>query len=176
MKKTNQVFKNFYTPEEYQKLSTYVETVAHRSPNYTREYELGRYYGVIQDVWKTAVCIGGFPQELLDKTKRFAEEHFEIDNLEIFDIILIRYCNDFGFVPKLDLHKDGGTLRKYTVDYQYNSNIDWGILVEDQIFDLNNNDALTFIGTEQKHGRPDRIFIEDEYVENIFFQFIEKRK
>lgn len=176
MKKINQVYKNFYTDTEYHTLSEYIEKFARHSFNYTKEYELGRYYGVIKDVWNTAVCIGNFPEDLLLKTQRFAEEHFGVKDLEIFDIIIIKYCNDFGFVPKLDPHKDGGTLKKYTIDYQYKANVDWGISVENDIFVLSNNEALTFIGTEQKHGRPGRIFSDNEYVENIFFQFIEKRK
>lgn len=172
----NQIFKDFYTEDEYKQLTTYVEDVAHKSYNYGREFQLGRYYGVIQDNWKTNSSIGGFPENLLDKVQKFAESHFGVQELKIFDIIIIRYCTDHGFVPKLDLHKDGGALTKYTVDYQYSSNIDWPVVVEDQEFMLSDNDALTFVGTKQMHGRRDRIFSNDDYVENIFFQFTEKRK
>jgi hypothetical protein len=172
----NQIFKDFYTEDEYKQLTTYVEDFAHRSKNYGREFTLGRYYGVIQDNWKTSASIGGFPNNLLTKVKTFAEDHFGIEELNIFDIIIIRYCTDYGFVPKLDLHKDGGALTKYTVDYQYSSNIDWPVVVEEKEFLLNNNDALTFIGTKQLHGRRDRIFSNEDYVENIFFQFTEKRR
>jgi hypothetical protein len=171
----NQIFKDFYTKEEYDQLANYVESVAHRSYNYGREVELGRYYGVIKDNWDTSACIGSFPDNLLLKVKNFAEEHFNIKELKIFDIIIIRYCTDHGFVPKLNLHKDGGAITKYTVDYQYSSNIKWPVVVDDQEFLLNDNDALTFIGTKQLHGRHDRIFSNEDYVENIFFQFIEKR-
>lgn len=172
----NQVFKNFYTNEEYRQLSDYVEHIVHKSPKYAREMQLGRYYGVIQDNWKTIDSIGGFPENLLNKVKLFAEGHFGIKELKVFDVIIIRYCTDHGFVPKLDMHKDGGAITKYTVDYQYSSNINWPVNVENEKFLLKNNDALTFIGSRQMHGRDDRIFRSNEYVENIFFQFTEKRK
>lgn len=171
----NQIFKNFYSDLEYKELSEYINNNVYNSPNYTQEINLGRYYGVIQDNWNTQVSIGNFPQHLLDKALRFAEQHFNVTNLKIFDIIIIKYCTDFGFVPKLDMHKDGGTLQKYTIDYQHMANTDWPVLVEGNEFLLENNSALTFIGTKQMHGRPDKSFKQNEYVENIFFQFIEKR-
>jgi hypothetical protein len=174
--KINQVFSNFYTDIEYKQLSEYIDNVVYKSNNYTREDKLGRYYGVIQDNWKTGVSIGGFPQNLLDKTNRFAEDYFGIDKLQVFDIIIIKYCTDFGFVPKLDMHKDGGVLTKYTIDYQHSANIDWPVTVEDQEYQMTDNSVLTFIGTKQMHGRTNRVFSNNEYVQNIFFQFIEKRE
>jgi hypothetical protein len=73
------------------------------------------------------------------------------------------------------MHLDGGSSIKYTLDYQYKANIDWPVLVEDKQFDLDDNDVVTFIGSKQKHGRNNREFQDGEFVENIFFQFIEKR-
>lgn len=175
MKMINQIFKNFYTPEERMQLEQYVESNIKSSNKYAKEYALGRYYGVIQDKLNTQDSIGNFPENILSKTKLFAEQHFKIKDLVVFDIIIIKYCNQNGFIPKLDMHLDGGSLIKYTLDYQYKANIDWPVLVEDQQFDLKDNDMVTFIGTKQKHGRNNREFKDGEFVENIFFQFIEKR-
>jgi hypothetical protein len=173
--KTNQKINNFYTPEELLQLETYVESVVHKSNLFSIEKNLGRYYGVIQDKLMSNYAIGNFPNNLLYKVQKFAEDIFKVDNLQIFDIIIIRYTNEYGLVPKLHMHKDGGSLTKYTVDYQYKSNTDWAITVEDQDFYLKDNQALTFLGSKQLHGRPEKIFNNGEYVENIFFQFIEKR-
>jgi len=171
----NQLFKNFYTPEERLLLEQYVESYVRNSHKYAKEYALGRYYGVIQDKLNTQEAIGNFPKDILEKTKLFAKEHFNTKDLVVFDIIIIKYCNENGFVPKLDMHLDGGSSIKYTLDYQYKANIDWPVLVEDKQFDLDDNDMVTFIGSKQKHGRNNREFQDEEFVENIFFQFIEKR-
>lgn len=172
----NQIFNNFYTDSEQKQLSEYINNVVHKSHNFAMEKELGRYYGVIQDKLMSYSCIGNFPENLLEKTKLFAEDHFGIDQMHIFDIIIIRYCTKNGLVPKLSYHKDGGALTKYTVDYQHDANIVWPVLVEDKEFVLENNSIVTFIGTDQMHGRPEKVFSKDDYVENIFFQFTEKRK
>jgi hypothetical protein len=171
----NQIFKNFYTPEERIRLEQYVESYVRNSHKYAKEYALGRYYGVIQDRLDTDQSIRFFPEDLLEKTNLFAKEHFNTKDLVIFDIIIIKYCNENGFVPKLGMHLDGGSSIKYTLDYQYKANIAWPVLVEDKQFDLEDNDMVTFIGSKQKHGRNDREFKDGEFVENIFFQFIEKR-
>jgi hypothetical protein len=172
----NKVYDNIYTDEEKNQLDNYILNTVYRSPNYAMEKELGRYYGVIQDKLMSYDSIGLFPENLLDKVRLLAEKHFNVDGLQIFDIIIIKYCTDYGLVPKLDMHKDGGILTKYTIDYQHSSNIDWGVMVEDKEFYLSDNSALTFIGTKQLHGRLSRKFNPTDYVQNIFFQFTEKRK
>ena len=175
MKTINQIFRNFYTPEERVRLEQYIESSVRGSHKYSIEYALGRYYGVIEDKLKTDEAIGNIPKDILDKTKKFAQDHFGTKELVAFDIIIIKYCNDNGFIPQLGMHLDGGALTKYTIDYQYKSNIDWPVMVEENEFDLQDNDMVTFIGTKQKHGRKNREFADGEFVENIFFQFIEKR-
>lgn len=171
----NQLFKNFYSLDERKHLEDYVESYVRNSRKYLQEHALGRYYGVIQDKLNTNESIRFFPEKVLEKTKAFAKEHFNTSDLVVFDIIIIKYCNENGFIPKLDMHIDGGSLIKYTLDYQYKSNINWPVMVEEKQFDLEDNDMVTFIGSKQKHGRKNREFKDGEFVENIFFQFIEKR-
>lgn len=137
--------------------------------------ELGRYYASIAEKYMVD-CIGGFPDSLLHKVKTFAENFFKVKNLVIFDIVMVDYSNRDNLVPRLPYHKDNGSIKKYTIDYQYNSNINWALGIDNQEFILNNNDIVTFLGSDQMHGRPDRIFKDGEFVENIFFQFIEKRR
>ena len=88
----NKVYDNIYTDEEKNQLDNYILNTVYRSPNYAMEKELGRYYGVIQDKLMSYDSIGLFPENLLDKVRVFAEKHFNIDGLQIFDIIIIKYC------------------------------------------------------------------------------------
>lgn len=171
----NDIVYNFYTQEEYGQLSNYVENTIKKSPKYLKEYQLGRFLGLIQDRYISDSSIGGMPESILSKTLAFANHTFNKD-LYPFDIIFIRYQKDFDLTPVLPMHQDGGATEKYTVDFQYNANIDWPIVVDDMDYRLQNNSVVTFIGTKQKHGRSPREFSNSDFVENIFFQFAEKRK
>jgi hypothetical protein len=171
---TNKVFNNFYTNEEKMVLFNYIEDTVKKSNMYYIQPELGRYYATISEKYMTD-CIGGFPDDLLNKVKSFAENFFKVQNLIVFDIVMVDYSNRDGLIPRLPYHKDNGVTKKYTLDYQYNSNIDWPLGVDDKEFILKPNDILTFLGSNQYHGRPDRIFKDGEFVENIFFQFVKKR-
>lgn len=170
----NQVFNNFYTDQEQLILSDYIENIVKKSDMYYIQPELGRYYASIAEKYMVD-CIGGFPDNLLNKIKTFAEDFFKVNNLTLFDIVMVDYSNKNNLVPKLPHHKDNGSIKKYTVDYQYKSNVDWALEVDEQEFILKPNDILTFLGSNQYHGRPDRMFKDGEFVENIFFQFVEKR-
>ena len=172
--KLNQVFSNFYTTSECEELSYYIENYVKVSKMYYRQEELGRYYASIAERFMVD-CIGGFPDKLLKKTMKFAEDHFQVKNVYLFDIIFISYSNKDLLVPKLPEHTDNGSFTKYTIDYQYKANINWPLIVDGVEFPLKDNDAVTFLGSNQMHGRPNRIFKDEEYLENIFFQFIEKR-
>lgn len=171
----NTVVGNFYNSFELDILKTYVEEEVKASSKLYRQEELGRFYASVFDKYG-GESVGGFPERLLEKTRTFAQDHFQIAKLELFDIVFISYSTKTGLEPKLTRHKDNGSVTKYTVDYQYASNIDWPITVEDKEYTLKDNEVLTFLGSDQYHGRPDKIFKDDEIVENIFFQFIEKRK
>jgi hypothetical protein len=171
----NQIIPNFFSKEEKALLKEYVENEVYPHEMFYRQPELGRMYASIAERFMID-CIGGFPKSLLQKVKLFAQDYFHVESLELFDIILVSYSNNNGLMPKLPLHTDNGVLKKYTIDYQYDSNIDWPLTIDDRDYQLINNSIVTFVGSHQKHGRPDRIFNDGEFVENIFFQFIEKRE
>jgi hypothetical protein len=171
----NNIFHNFYTEQEYKELSEYIETVLKKDPRYLKEHKLGRFLGLIQDKYISDSSIGKMPKEILDKTLGFANNYFAKD-LYPFDIIFIRYQNDYDLKPVLPMHKDGGATEKYTIDFQYKANIEWPINIDGTNYQLLDNSILTFIGTQQSHGRDSKDFNDIDFVENIFFQFAEKRK
>jgi len=74
--------------------------------------------------------------------------------------------------PKLTEHIDK-TEDKDTimVDYQLESNTDWGIRVEDVNYVLSDNQALIFWGNQQRHSRSFKKFNDKEFVTNIIFRF-----
>jgi hypothetical protein len=176
MSQINKVYKNFYTDSEYQDFINYVNNIAHGSKFFFQEQQLGRFYGVIENKYMTSDIIGSFPNHLKEKARSFAQDVFGIKELHVYDIILIRYTSENGVTPNLPMHTDNGNLIKYTLDFQCQSNIDWPLIIEGQRFDMKDNDMIAFNGSKQYHGRDDRIFKDSDFLENVFFQFVEKRK
>jgi hypothetical protein len=63
---------------------------------------------------------------------------------------------------------------RFTFDYQIGGNTTWPLVVEDKVFELQNNQALTFSGTHQIHWRVKKDFQEGERIEMIFFHLRKK--
>jgi hypothetical protein len=176
MSQINKVYNNFYTESEYKDFLNYVNNIVHNSGLFFKEKALGRYYGVIENKYMTVEAIGSFPDHLREKARAFAQDAFGIKELHVFDIIIIRYTPEDGLVPNLPMHTDNGNLIKYTLDFQCQSNIDWPLIIEGTKFDMRDNDMIAFNGSKQYHGREDRVFKDTDFLENVFFQFVEKGK
>ena len=72
------------------------------------------------------------------------------------------------------MHFDGNK-NNVCFDYQLKSNTEWPIIVENEEYILKDNDALLFDPGYQLHGRPDKVFMDDDYV-NMFFVFWRKHE
>jgi len=76
--------------------------------------------------------------------------------------------------PQLPMHFDGNK-NNVCFDYQLESNTEWPIIVDNEEYILKNNDALLFDPGYKLHGRPNKTFIDDDYV-NMFFVFWRKHE
>ena len=63
---------------------------------------------------------------------------------------------------------------RFTFDYQIGGNTTWPLVVEDTVFELKNNQALTFSGTHQIHWRLKKEFKDGERIDMIFFHLRKK--
>ena len=85
------------------------------------------------------------------------------------------YSPKFGYKPKLfphfDTHAADG--QRITVDIQIKSTLDfnWGIVVEEKPFYINNNEALVFSGTQQIHWREKKELKSDDEIHLVFAHF-----
>ena len=83
-----------------------------------------------------------------------------------------RYSKEYGYMPKLYPHYDDAFRdHKLTLDVQIKGTKPWGIVVEGDEYILNNNEALTFSGTDQIHWRSDIEFNDDDCFDMIFCHF-----
>jgi hypothetical protein len=78
-------------------------------------------------------------------------------------------------IPILFPHTDFFETGRVTLDYQFRSNTSWGIVVDNKEsvseHILNDNELLSFSGTNQVHWRNKKVFGNDEFIEMIFFHF-----
>lgn len=84
------------------------------------------------------------------------------------DYSFARYSPSYGFNCKLFPHFDTKPSQRITFDIQLNSNEEWGIIVEDETFHLNKNEALIFAGTQQIHWRENKKVKPDAEIDMIF--------
>ena len=91
-----------------------------------------------------------------------------------YSFIFSRYSKDYG-IPKLLPHIDNANT-DFTIDYQLQSNINWNINIENEQFLLKDNDALIFASSDLTHWRDQKIFEDKDYLDIVFFHFVNKDK
>ena len=79
-------------------------------------------------------------------------DHIKLDG----DYSFARYTPEYGFECKLFPHYDTRDTQRITFDIQLNADEPWGIVVENETYYLNNNEALIFAGTQQIHWRENK--------------------
>jgi hypothetical protein len=124
------------------------------------------------------------PKDIVDKVTKVAEGIVG-EGLVLAEYNFSRYqktisdCRKFWFNPLLFPHIDDAFEgKRFTVDIQLKSNIDWDIVVDDwkseKTFTMVDNQALTFSGTHQVHWRPKKEFKDEEFLEALFLHFVPK--
>jgi len=83
--------------------------------------------------------------------------------------LYVEYNEKYG-EPNLLPHFDGDTT-DYIIDYQLESNTNWSLGVDLDIFPLEDNSAVFFNPNQYPHWRPQKIFYPGEYVRMMFFRF-----
>jgi hypothetical protein len=78
------------------------------------------------------------------------------EDLILAEYSIVRYSPEYGYEVKLFPHYDTRPYEMFVFDVQLESNVDWGIIVEGQQFNLLDNQALIFSGTQQMHWRENK--------------------
>lgn len=91
-------------------------------------------------------------------------DHIKLDG----DYSFARYTPEYGFECKLFPHYDTRDTQRITFDIQLNADEPWGIVVENETYYLNNNEALIFAGTQQIHWREKKKLQPNTKVDMIF--------
>ena len=94
-----------------------------------------------------------FDEDIEEYCLNKAREVFKDNTLKKAYFYVVRYQLKDGCVPHLWEHTDqNGT--QTTIDITVDNSANWGIIVEEQHFDQNPNDAIIFCGQQHIHSRP----------------------
>jgi hypothetical protein len=105
--------------------------------------------------------------EIKDKVESVATRHIgEEMILENFSIA--RYSSEYGYEVKLFPHYDTRPVEMFVLDVQLKTNEDWGIVVEGKQYNINDNDALLFSGTQQMHWRERKTLSKESEIYMLF--------
>ena len=161
--------KNIFTKNELDCLYLIIEKYVSNCSN-KEQKDLGRiYFKMLWDNDKEGVDLP-IPTELVDIIiSKAIESHGNLLKLE--SISFARYNLKYG-VPNLPPHVDDNfEYPRLTFDIQLSSNKLWKIFVEDNDFELHENEGLVFSGTHQVHWREKIIFDNTDYVDMLLCQF-----
>lgn len=104
------------------------------------------------------------PQILIDKLNSLMAE-LGLD-AEYFCSTYTEYSAKYGS-PVLQPHKD--RMNFCLVDYQLEANTSWPLCIDDEEYDLSDNEAIAFLPAQLTHSRVDKVFAENDCVKMIFF-------
>lgn len=105
--------------------------------------------------------------EIKNKIESIATKHIgEEMTLENFSIA--RYSPEYGYEVKLFPHYDTRPVEMFVLDIQLKTNEDWGIIVEGKQYNINDNDALLFSGTQQMHWRERKTLLKGSEIYMLF--------
>jgi hypothetical protein len=109
------------------------------------------------------------PETIIAKLTKIVKEVSGAETMSLRSLMAVEYNNKYGD-PSLPPHFDGDTT-EIIVDFQISSNTSWGIGLNLEVFELEDNSAVIFNPNTNIHWRPIKSFEDGEYVQMIFFRF-----
>jgi len=114
-----------------------------------------------------------FPDTIVDKITKIANELLPEGDPEVklTSVQYTEYSGDMQGNPSLGIHFDGGKECDMILDYQLDSNISWGIGIDEYVYTLSDNELILLNPVTKIHYRPTRKFDKGEILRMIFFKF-----
>jgi hypothetical protein len=141
----NKIFTNFKYPPE-------------NNEGFSISEELGRYqFGIL-----------GLDKDIENKLLEIANSVSDF-KCGFSGATFSEYNPKYG-VPRLPTHFDGDW-NDLIINYQLESNTNWDIGVDFDLYKMSDNSALLFNPNKNVHWRPRKLFKDGEFVKMIFFRF-----
>ena len=151
---------DFFTDEMFSRVKKSIDTMGMGTDSSKFHTMLAR--------WETSIF---FEEDIEAHCLNRAREIFNDDTLEKAYFYAVRYQLKDGCIPHLWEHVDqNGT--QTTIDITIENTANWGLIVEEQYFHQNINNAIIFCGQQQTHSRPPYPTTDPEkYVTVLFLHF-----
>lgn len=124
-----------------------------------------------QGCYDTISLSNDIKERILSAANKMSGEELEIEHSS-----LVRYSPEFGYDVKLFPHYDTRPCEMFVFDLQLNSNEEWGVIVEGKKYNLENNQAILFSGTQQMHWREPKKLSPNAQIDMIFIWLSHKEK
>jgi hypothetical protein len=163
--------KNFFPVKIYESIRETIKTNAIWGPEH-RNNPACEPYHTMTGRWTTEVFFSGEIKNFLEDSAR---KKWKNNKIKLKSIWLSRYQQYQGVTPYLWEHMDQGPAQ-YEIDVCIESNKinNWGLIVDGQRFDEEENNAIFFMGQQQAHGRPPYpVDDEEAYVILLFAMFVD---
>jgi hypothetical protein len=173
----NNILKNVFTKEEIDKIESSINNPKNSKfvdmPNQVQfdPQPLVKYSYLNQGRSDTYEI--EFDNSIIDKITKIANSFIEDSSLAVSltSIQYTEYSGDMDGNPSLGIHFDGGSHCDMILDYQLESNISWGLGVDEEVYTLSDNELLLLNPVTKIHYRPIKKFNPGDFMRMIFFKF-----
>lgn len=114
-----------------------------------------------------------FSDKIIEKITNIANGLIDYgsDKVRLTSVQYTEYSGDMKGNPSLGIHFDGGQDCNLILDYQLESNISWGIGIDEDVYVISDNELLILNPVTQIHYRPIKKFNSGDLIRMIFFKF-----
>ena len=114
-----------------------------------------------------------FSPSVVQKITKIANKLLEdgSQSVNLTEVQYTEYSGDMKGNPSLGIHFDGGKDCDMILDYQLESNISWGIGIDEEVYTLKDNELLLLNPVTKIHYRPKKKFNRGDLIRMIFFKF-----
>ena len=131
-------------------------------------YEEDSGFSISKDLGRLQFTIKDVPDKIKLKLEKIAKSFVDYTP-SISECTYVEYNSKYG-KPVLPVHFDGDR-SDLIINYQFLSNTSWGVGLNLNVYELEDNSALIFNPNTQAHWRPHKIFKDQEFVKMLFFRF-----
>lgn len=115
-------------------------------------------------VWHKTLFSKDIEERIINVARQYIKEDIILDT----DYSFARYSKEYGFNPKLFPHYDTRDAQRITFDIQIKTDEPWALVVENKQYDLKDNQALIFSGTQQIHWREKKELSKNSRIDMLF--------
>ena len=167
---TPHIIKDFFTKEELDEILTIVEK--QKIDDSLPEFYKPR---ILPQISRMQIEVL-YPEKIIKKLEKFASEIVG-EEVVMSHNSYLSYNKIHGdnVNPKLPPHFDADSYyTKISFDYQLNKTIDWPIVIEDDVYNLNYGDLFIFWGAGTLHWREPVLFKNEDNTEVLTMHFSKK--